>query len=332
MAESSDPPQRSTDLILEKCYMTNDSDIAQCHLDSPSPLESMDSSEGKDQQKSSVEEQFEALGEGLEAASKAYRALLTQCSSFNKQYSEILTERDQLKDQLGSLILEYELLQKAKKESEEELDKMKDDIAELRILREETNRLRSLQTEIERVRMECNEKKAKYEAVLAANERLSADLEELRKAYSIAKQYIDRAKSVEEENRRLRMEIESSLHSREAESLRQELKQLQETRTDLEKSLIDSRKKIEELQRQNQEVMTMDQAVKKHLEDMEKENQKAKEEIRQIRKELEDSSSERQRLSQFKIDYYELMERYERLKAEHESLKKKFEMMPRIVI
>ncbi|MGQ9513979.1 MAG: hypothetical protein ACUVTL_02860 [Thermoproteota archaeon] len=333
MSGSDDKSQDGTNLILGHYDLVQEDSISvQYRSDSPSSNESIEDTKAKEPLKSDLEEQFNALRDGLETVSKAYRAIQDKYSSLQGQYEAILADRDKLKEQLGSLIIEYELLQKSKKASEEELDRMRSDIAELQILREEVGRLRSLQTENEQLRMECNEKKAKYEAVSIINNRLSADLEELRKAYSVAKQYIDRAKAIEEENRKLRMELGSSLYSREAESLRHELKQLQAIKIDLERDLLGCQRKIEELQNQNQEVMMINRELKERLNEKERETRNLEEKNMQLIKEVEDLSLEKQKLLKFETEYNKIKENYEALRAEYESLKKKFENMPKIII
>lgn len=169
--------------------------------------------------------------------------------------------------------------------------------------------------------------KTKYEASLAENKRLNSELEELRKVYSMAKQYIDRAKAVEAENVRLRSGMESSFTSREAESWRNELEQIRASRTDLERSLLDSRKVAEDLRGQNQELAALNQSLNGRIADLDMEKEKANEKIEHLTKEIGDSNLERERIA---MECNSVREGYEALKREFESLKLQLKKMPKI--
>jgi len=171
--------------------------------------------------------------------------------------------------------------------------------------------------------------KRNYEAALADNERLRSEFEELRKAYSTAKQYIDRAKAVEEENIGLRKAMESSFTSREVEGWRKELEQIRASRIDLERSLIDCRKATEDFQSQNQKLTALNQSLNGRIEDLNIEKLKADEKIQHLTKELGDSNLERERVA---TECKNVREGYEALKKEYESLKLKLSKFPKVTI
>jgi len=171
--------------------------------------------------------------------------------------------------------------------------------------------------------------KRKYDASLAEYERLKSEFEELRKAYSTAKQYIDRAKAVEEENIGLRKAMESSFSSREAEGWRNELEQIRASRIGLERSLLESRKATEDLQSQNQKLTALNQSLNGRIEDLNIEKVKANEKIQLLTKEIGDLNLERERVA---TECNGVREGYEALKREYESLKTKLSKIPKVTI
>jgi len=164
--------------------------------------------------------------------------------------------------------------------------------------------------------------------LMVKNESSRTELEELRKSYSTAKQYIDRARAVEEENRQLALEIQYLKGSAgQSESLREELRGLQASVADLERQLMASRREVEEALGRNRELAATNQSLNQSLSEAKGQRERTEERCTQLDNALRNSIVERQRLE---TDRNRMGDEFQALKNEYEALKRNYGRMPKI--
>jgi len=155
--------------------------------------------------------------------------------------------------------------------------------------------------------------------LLVKNESSRIELEELRGNYS--KQYIDRARVAEEENRQLALELQHLKGSAgQSESLKEELRMLQASMADLETQLMASKKEKEELIERNGELTASDQSLNQSLYEAKGQRDRMEERCTQLDNALRDSIAERQKLETDRI----------RMGDELEALRRDYRRLPKI--
>jgi chromosome segregation ATPase len=263
---------------------------------------------------SDVDEQFNTLRDGLEVTSRTFHELWDHYVILLRNYEALFEERNRLRS------------------DNEELIQLREESIRLRSVETSRQELevsyQSLRSEVEGVRFNYDDLKQKYEALSSANEKLNAELDDLRSNYSIAKQYIEKAKAVEDENRKLLINLEYSREaSAQADNLREELKLLQSSKVDLERELIESRKTVVYLQRQNDDMMATNQSSKQNAAEASGERDSLRDRCGQLDKALADAITERRGLE---VECNDIKGNYEALKREYEILKREHDKMPKI--
>lgn len=164
--------------------------------------------------------------------------------------------------------------------------------------------------------------------LLVKNESSRIELEELRGNYSTAKQFIDRARMVEEENRQLVLELQHIKgNAGQSESLKEELRLLQASMADLETQLMASKKEKEELIERNRELTASDQSLNQSLYEAKGQMERMEGRCTQLDNALRDSIAERQKLE---TDRIRMGDEFQALKGEFEALKRDYGRMPKI--
>jgi len=154
------------------------------------------------------------------------------------------------------------------------------------------------------------------------------ELEELRRSYSTAKQYIDRARAIEEENRQIVLELQYLKESAgQSESLREELRRLQASMADLERQLLASKRDREEELEKNRELTATNQSLNQSLCELKGQRDRTEERCTQLDNALRDSIVERQRLE---TDRNRIIDEFQNMKNEYEALKRDYGRLPKI--
>jgi chromosome segregation ATPase len=159
------------------------------------------------------------------------------------------------------------------------------------------------------------------------NERSQVEMEELRRNYSTAKQYIDKARAIEEENTKINLELQRMRAEEPSEVLREELRRLQTSVTDLERQLNTSKRAEEELHAKSQELCSMNQALNQSLSEVKEQRDQLAEKCSQLDEALRGSLLERQ---QSEVERKGIEEELEALKREHEDLQRNYGKLPKI--
>jgi len=166
------------------------------------------------------------------------------------------------------------------------------------------------------------------EELMSKNENTRTELEELRRNYSTAKQYIDRARAVEEENRQLTLELQYLRGSAgQSGNLREELSGIQASMSDLERQLIATRREREEALKRNGELTAMNQSLSQSLLEAKGQRDRMEERCTQLDNALKDSIVERQRLT---TEHNSMEYEFQTLKNEYEALKRNYGKLPKI--
>jgi len=164
--------------------------------------------------------------------------------------------------------------------------------------------------------------------LISKNESSRTELEELRRNYSMAKQYIDRARAVEEVNRQLTLELQYLRgNAGQSGSLREELSGLQASMADLERQLTASRRDREEVLEKNRELTATNQSLNQSLFEAKGQRDRTEERCTQLDNALRDSIVERQKLE---TDHNSMENEFQTLKNEYEALKRNYGRLPKI--
>jgi len=199
----------------------------------------------------------------------------------------------------------------------------------LREALEATSRaFRDLWDRNETLQRQNNALKKERDQLLVKNESSRMELEELRRSYTMDKQCIDRARSVEEENRQLSLELQYIKGSTgQSEGLKEELSALQASMADLERQLMASRKEKEELIERNRQLTASDQSLNQSLSEAKGQRDRMEERCTQLDNALRDSIAERQKLE---MDRIRMGGEFQALKDELEALKRDYGRLPKI--
>jgi len=180
----------------------------------------------------------------------------------------------------------------------------------------------------EKLQRQNNALMKERDQLLVKNESSRIELEELCKSYSTAKQYIDRARAVEEENRQLAQELQYLKGTTgQSEGLREELRRLQASMADLERQSMAIRREREELLERDREMTATNHSLNQILSEAKGQRDRMEERCTQLDNALRDSVAERQRIE---TDHIRMRDEFQALIREHESLKRDYGRLPKI--